>query len=283
MHRWSQETQEWLDLASKRLKPHALHYNSGTLILSHVRDRDLRIVDQLNEYGRVWWRVVEQSRARTITMTASNKHGRFSWDASERTVAGEKMRVTFEIPQPHPEGPLEEFDHACRFAVTSAGPEIVESSCTSLKARFRSHFVILPDEGNCEVKRDWLLALAKGVEGLPGGKIFLGPLIKLREDEKAAARNAEIDGLFVENRAFSEEALRIALRLDGKADLQTEAMFSLLRWVAPAVIASETGRVIEPLVSRFPLPISKGVILSELEAVGFEVDDAREIAARTEV
>jgi hypothetical protein len=136
-------------------------------------------------------------------------------------------------------------------------------------------------EGEEMPKRDWLGAIAESAKALPGGGILLGPLIKLRNDEKAAERNAALDEVLNSNKTVTSETLKQVLQLQGSVgeiEMTVDALLSTLTELRTSGRMSIPNQEVEAVlrrgegVSKFPIPIRPGLLIEELSNL-FPSDD----------
>jgi len=269
MPEYAHETREWLEKAKRFEKPYGFSYRNGTLLLSVVRNEDRSIREEIAASGMSHWRAVDEHRARQLKMSAKLLRGRATWDGSEPAVRGDEYLVKLFIPQPHPEAPLyPQNDESGRLIVVGLGEEVVATSCGASRSHLQSSFFAYPQKGDDQmVKHDWLLAIAEGVEAIPGAKFLLGPLIRLRDEEKAEERNERLDRMFAENEVVSRETLSAILDLrDQRAEVL--AFSQLATFALEAAFKRTRGEPVPQLpVSEFPLPVEKGLIIQELRTL----------------
>lgn len=124
------------------------------------------------------------------------------------------------------------------------------------------------------MSHDWIGALATAAEGLPGGKILLGPLIKLREDEKASERNAKLDQWLAQNSTLTNDVLQTVLEIKANT-IDNKAVLDVASYLINEQATKLTGVPMQ--TSRFPLPITKGTLMKELNGLSLTKDKLRPI------
>jgi hypothetical protein len=127
------------------------------------------------------------------------------------------------------------------------------------------------------------MAVAEMIKGLPGGQIILGPLIKLREQEKTAAHNSElgrrheqIQTMLEQSQQIDAKTLEQVLHLEGNVS-EVKIMLGLIApllneigesWHEGRAPRSATSIFEErEHVSKFPLPFDRGLLVRELHAL----------------
>jgi hypothetical protein len=277
---YSEETKSWLEKAKKFEQPYGHSHRNGTLLLSVIKGSDRAITQAVLDVGFGWWRAIDEIRPRRIFLSAKTLSRRVRWDPGDRlAVTGEKAEIRIQIPQPHPEQTIfRDNDESCRFLVEDRGQETIDSSCSATKQQLKSSFFADRSGGGKMASHDWLLAIAKGVEGIPGGKVLLGPLIKLREDQKSAARNEQIDQMFRDNREITDRTLKAVLELSQNSP-EHSALAELSTIALESEFNKQRGQKTLPPVSfepsEFPFPVGKGIFIQELTRLWSSRDDMR--------
>jgi hypothetical protein len=276
-----EDTLQWKCCAEKGMSPYGVrHVGAGLMLISLVRDDNHEVRDTLEGAGRACWRLVNLTiRKRTFPLQAVPLDGRIQWKESERGIEGDLLKRTLIIDRFHPDDIIyPDRDTSADFLVLSAGEETLRTMCPGsgdgINSRFRT--ICLKNEGT-QMKRkprDWFGALAKAAEGLPGGRVLISPLMKLRDDERAAERNARIDVLLEENVTLSQETLRRTSTIEGDtAEIRKvlDLISPMLTTLVVNVRNGSTHNIVELPTSAFPLPIRRGLLIEELLAL-FEHD-----------
>ena len=124
--------------------------------------------------------------------------------------------------------------------------------------------------------RDWIAAVGKSVEGLPGGHVLLGGLLQLHEDEQKQQRNAQIDAMFQENKQISTDTLRKVLDVQGSlaeinailaiiVPILQEQFRSVRQGQTPRAYGEILGEQIQ--VTQWPLPLKAELMIQELASL----------------
>ena len=133
-----------------------------------------------------------------------------------------------------------------------------------------------------EDRMDWIGALAEMGKGLPGGRIVLGPLLKLRDEEARKRFNESIEERFNTGQEISEGILdQLAENQERTRSLvaSTDVMKTLLEEIASAAREQRPRRAAMAVVtsamriSRFPLPFGQELLFAELAGLFPNEDD----------
>ena len=124
-----------------------------------------------------------------------------------------------------------------------------------------------------ENKIDFLGVAAESIKAVPGSGFLLNPLIKIREDNKNADRNAEIDAMFVEGRELTQNSLAEIIELkDQSNDVQAllDLMLPMIKEIWEKHKSNKPVRSINEVIeensdfTKFPILIQKHILLKEL-------------------
>lgn len=269
---WPKDIEDWFALQrTEKGRSISYAYRKDTLMMSAVESEALNVASVVEGSGFVRWKFCSFGRARSFRVTAHGRDRRILWDSADAVCDSLSGAPSFlvELPPGIPDAvpPVNEF--TCRFLVHQKGSETVLSLAEKSKTQLSSRFDAMK-------KHDWLLAISKGVEAIPGAKVLLGPLIHLRESEKAAERNAAIDQLFDQQHKLTEKVLDSIEEIRGALPEQIAAREILVQ-VLDQEFSRTRGAPLPqaPPLSTFPLPFSRGLLLQELLNLFSNAEDVR--------
>jgi hypothetical protein len=281
------ETSDWIAKCDQGEEPYAMIYFNGVRVISLVRDEDWQIQRVVGQEGHACWRAINESkRNRKLRFEATASGGKVEWTGNNKYIVDtSKVSVEERIMREGGKRTL-----SVKFIAKDVGHESIVTECKGCPDLLTSNFTINPKSGGVNMQRDWLGAVAEMAKGLPGGQIVLGPLIKLREQEKSAVRDAqaasrhqEVQALLEKNQTIDEQTLERTLKLDGdirEVKMTLEVLAPLLREVQQSW---HQGRELRPAllvlqaqqrVTRFPIPIDRSLLVEELDAL-FPTDMAQ--------
>lgn len=288
------EDQDWYDRARHNVDPygHLIHGNGAVLLLTAVTGQTLDApASRVHDSGHLKLRAFNSAARRMRLVVAISSAG--GCVAFSKRSARE-FAVALPLPAYQREDRLHpRVDRSTAFEVVEAGSETLACACpqNSFVALSRFTAVVSTVAGSsgqgaprpsttseppsketsmgAQEGRDYFGAVAKAAEGLPGGKLVLGPLNFLREEEKRKAANAKV-----------AEQIAVGIQLSSEALLQIREVKELLGSeafradIVTAIIAASTKSVTlttqsvsaasEPGISAFPLPIRKVTLKREL-------------------
>ena len=124
-----------------------------------------------------------------------------------------------------------------------------------------------------ENKIDFLGVVAESIKAVPGSGFLLNPLIKIREDNKNAERNAAIDAMFTEGRELTQNSLANIIELKDQSN-ESQILLNLMLIMIKEIWEShKNNKHVRPLnevmeeksdFTKFPIPIQKNILLKEL-------------------
>lgn len=141
MDRKEPETSEWIDRAQKGDKLFSYANINGVHIVSAVRDRDLRIQDEIKGEGHAWWRVINEStaRKRRMILRATVRSGKAVWERArpDSSCSGE-IEVEVEVSRSDSQ------DYSEKFIAKGEGEEAIITRCQKYPQTLTSGFIIRP-------------------------------------------------------------------------------------------------------------------------------------------
>ena len=270
------ESQEWFRQAKNGVNPFGIHENVGGLILL------TKVVDRSHYPAR---RIGVSSEALLVLrfLNPSVKPAPFrvkcgfcgtNAELLDDEVARGRVRET-------PPGAIlmRKRTLSRNFRTTQIGVETAVAfrtrvECSESEFEIVSGFINDSERGKGTMQRDWLGLVAEVVKGLPGGQIVLGPLMRLRDDERLAKRLQAVDESISQKQALSEE--RLEELFDGLAEtLIDEVSFDIAKACISGLVINEItqtqrSELVEvkriPNVTGFPIPMQSKHLIQEFEA-----------------
>ncbi len=171
-----------------------------------VRSADLVIVDVSNNhpgylFGAAYALSISLEEKKTVLVVRPSYNALFNISRSRVPIF--EYTTASEV----------EFGESFEQTVAAEVKEGVRRKIESTRNRLISPVVGISGTDTVELRTaaqplDWLAILAKAIQGVPGGRMLLGPVMKIRQTSESVERNAQIDRLARSSDVVSIETLQ---------------------------------------------------------------------------